>query len=98
MTADHVDAELAWAPARAPHVHLGTGGLAHHLVDADGAPLLALDDMAVAILQLCDGATAVAEMVQAMCLIWDASEEEVANDVLEFLRFLVRSGAILPPK
>jgi pyrroloquinoline quinone biosynthesis protein D len=50
----------------------------------------ALDEVGAIIWDLCDGERPVAEIVAALCAEFDAPEEVVRGDVLEFIRDLRR--------
>jgi hypothetical protein len=51
------------------------------LVDADGEPILGLNETALAIWDLCDGATAVEEMVDAVVSAFPVDAAQAAQDV-----------------
>lgn len=56
--------------------------------------VLAPDDTAVEVLQLCDGARSVAAIVDALAEKYAAPREEIAGDVIEMLQDLADSAFI----
>lgn len=80
-------------PRRREHVRLEH----HHadsvlIVEPDQA--LTLNSTALALWELCDGSTTVAEMVNALDLFFDAERAEIDNAVVETLDELTDLGAV----
>lgn len=65
------------------------------LYDAAGGRGLRLDDLALALWELCDGETSVAEMVDAICDLFDAPAGVVHDDVTATLRTLGAAGLLV---
>jgi pyrroloquinoline quinone biosynthesis protein D len=69
------------------------------LLRADDGGYYAVDEVGAAVWGLCDGNRSVAEIVAALSAEFDASEETIRGDVLEFIedlrreRLLVDAGA-----
>lgn len=55
----------------------------------------ALDDVGATIWSLCDGQRSLAEIVTELCSEFDASEETVRNDVVEFVAELRRERLLV---
>ncbi|HZV73271.1 MAG TPA: PqqD family protein [Conexibacter sp.] len=60
------------------------------LLRLDDGGYYALDEVGALIWELCDGRRAVGEIVDALCAEFDAPEETVMADVLEFIGDLRR--------
>jgi coenzyme PQQ biosynthesis protein PqqD len=60
------------------------------LLRMDDGGYYALDEVGAIIWDLCDGESAVADIIAALCAEFDAAEEVVRADVLEFIRDLRR--------
>jgi len=52
------------------------------------------DEVAVEILKLCDGATSVSTIVEKLAKIYDASAEEIGEDVAEMLQDMADKGFV----
>jgi coenzyme PQQ biosynthesis protein PqqD len=61
---------------------------------ADGG-YYALDEVGARIWELCDGERAVKEIVEALCAEFDAPEETIRADVLEFIGDLRREQLLV---
>ena len=55
---------------------------------------LALDDTGVAIIELTDGENSVADIAQILAEKYDAPLQTIGNDIVSFLRELIRLGYI----
>ena len=55
---------------------------------------LALDPIALALWELCDGETTVEEMTLAVCALFDASPESVRPDITSVLDTLDKAGLL----
>ena len=64
------------------------------LVSTSSGVAVALDQTALALWELCDGETTVAEMIAAVCALFAASEQTVRDDVTSVLTTLEGSGLI----
>ena len=64
------------------------------LRDAQGRRLYSLNETAAALWELCDGATTLDEMVEAVCLVCNVGREEAAADLTRTLAELSRSDLI----
>jgi hypothetical protein len=83
-------------PKRAEGVRLVRQDGVAYLNDSDGAQLLALNDTAAALWELCDGRTSVDEMAAAAASLFDASPERISADVAETVSRLRSVGALQP--
>ena len=54
--------------------------------------VLAPDEIAVEVLQLCDGARSVADMVDQLAIKYAAPREAIASDVVAMLQYLADKG------
>lgn len=68
-------------PRPAEGVVLVAGRHRTRLVDPEGRTLHVLNGMALALWELCDGETTVAEMVAAACTLFDGDEKAVRRDI-----------------
>ncbi len=75
------DRSVPTKPRRAPWVRVVDRTGTSKLVDSRGDQLLQLNDTALAIWDLCDGETAVAEMAQAVVEAFPVDEETAVEDV-----------------
>lgn len=64
------------------------------LRDEQGA-LVVINTTAQAVWELCDGTTSVPEMVQALSILFDASEQAIREDVTAALVELGRCGLVV---
>jgi hypothetical protein len=55
------------------------------MVDGEGRSVCALNPMAVALWELCDGSTTVAEMIAAVCELCDVPEAVARQDLTDAL-------------
>lgn len=65
------------------------------LLDPADGNYFALDDVSGRIWDLCDGNRTVAEIVSTLCAEYDAPQETVEADVLEFLGELLTDGLVI---
>jgi pyrroloquinoline quinone biosynthesis protein D len=65
------------------------------LLDPSDGNYFALDDVSGRIWDLCDGNRTVAEIVAALCAEYDAPQETVEEDVMEFLGELLTDGLVI---
>lgn len=80
-------------------VRLGTATVRHSASGAvvrraDTSVEAALNPTAFALWELCDGDTSVAEMVAAICQLFDVSPERATSDVAHGMQQLRESGLI----
>jgi VCBS repeat-containing protein len=83
-------------PRRRTDLELRPDGTTSVLVARDGTWLVALNDTATALWELCDGQTSVDEMVLAITTLFDAAAERVRLDVQEAIDDLVAHGVLIP--
>lgn len=57
--------------------------------------VLAPDDIAVEVLQLCDGERSVSEMVELLAAKYAAPAEQIGTDVIDMLQDLADSGFLI---
>jgi len=67
------------------------------LLRLDDGGYYALDEVGASIWELCDGQRAVGDIVAALCAEFDAPEETVTADVLEFVGELRRERLLVGP-
>jgi hypothetical protein len=86
----------AFRPAQTPGLaaHRESGSLT--IEDAAGTRRYAVNATALAVWDLCDGATSAAEMIEAMTSIFDAPPDVVEHDVVSVLDHLASLGLISP--
>lgn len=82
-------------PARAPGVRLQLDKVTGEPVLLYPEGVLELNDTAHAILNLCNGATTVDEIVAALAAEYDVEEEILRNDALECLSDLLQRHLIV---
>jgi pyrroloquinoline quinone biosynthesis protein D len=85
---------VAQRPLRSPGVRVADRGGDAKLVDGSGTPVLALNDTALAIWDLCDGATTVEEMVEAVVTAFAVDLPEATADVEDVIGQLGRMGVL----
>ncbi len=83
-----------WMPSRAPGVDLVDDGGVARLVGPGGNPEALLNDTALALWQLCDGRTTVAEMLGAIDVLFAGDRERIADDVRTTLATFRRLGVL----
>jgi pyrroloquinoline quinone biosynthesis protein D len=66
----------------------------HLIEDPAGERRFALNPTALAVWDLCDGVTTPAEMVDAMCILFDAPRERLQRDVARLLDDLLALGLV----
>lgn len=87
---------LTSRPQRRDDVRVhGTGDTTSVLTDERGAAAFQLNDTALALWELCDGRTSVAEMVGAITLLFAEEPASLQHDVLAALRVLLQDGLII---
>jgi coenzyme PQQ biosynthesis protein PqqD len=65
------------------------------LLRLDDGGYYALDEVGATIWELCDGNRSIGEIVTALCAEFDASEETVSADVMEFIGDLRRERLLV---
>ncbi len=81
-------------PRFAPHVRLRYDALRSRWVVQAPERLLVLDDVALAILQRCDGRS-IDEIVNDLATTFDAPREEITQDVGSLIEDLQRRGILV---
>ena len=94
MTARAIIGEEA-RPRLAPHVRLKFDERRKQWVVLAPERLLMPDDIAVDVLQRCDGRTSIAAMVDAFAATFDADREEITGDVLALVQELINKGVLV---
>lgn len=84
----------ACRPARAPGLAARHLAGTHTIEDATSGQSFVVNDTALAVWDLCDGATSAAEMVDAMTSIFNAPPQVVERDVLSVLDHLASLGLL----
>ncbi|MGH9063307.1 MAG: PqqD family protein [Acidimicrobiales bacterium] len=82
-------------PARAPGARLERQPGRYVLHDPDDNVVLALNESALALWELCDGETTTDEMVEAICRASSVSPEQATKDVQDTLHRFARDGLVL---
>lgn len=80
-------------PRRREGLSLRRGSDGATIVDA-GSEVVALDDTAAALWELCDGETRVEEITDAVCTVWDVTQEVARRDVRSTLTVLRDAGVL----
>ena len=65
------------------------------LLRVDDGGYYAIDEVGAAIWELCDGNRAISDIVVALCAEFDAPEETIRADVLEFVHDLQRERLLV---
>lgn len=82
-------------PVRHPDaVHVDAGETGHVLRRRDNGSEHLVNETALALWQLCDGATTTEEMIDGVCALFDASRESIADDIAAALDQLWRAGLV----
>ncbi len=81
-------------PLRRPDVEVSEVGPGHVLVDRASGDAHVINDTALALWELCDGRTARAEMVDAICELFSAPRDRVDGDVRATLDEFERLGLL----
>lgn len=92
----HVFIDEQAQPRLAPHVRLKFDERRSQWVVLAPERLLMPDDIALDILQRCDGRTSIAAMVDGYAATFDAGRDEIAADVLALVRDLIAKGVLVP--
>lgn len=95
MTA-HMFIDEQAQPRLAPHVRLTFDERRSQWVVLAPERLLMPDEIALDILQRCDGRTSIAAMVDGYAATFDAGRDEIAADVLALVRDLITKGVLVP--
>lgn len=88
------DLTLASRPRRRKDVRVRGTGDTTVLTDEQGSTAYALNDTALALWELCDGRTTVAEMVGAASMLFAEDPADLERDVLAALDELLGEGLI----
>ena len=83
-------------PRLAPHVRLRFDERRERWVVLAPERLLLPDEIAMEVLHRCDGRTPIAAMVEGFATTFDASREEIMEDVLALVQELVDRGVLVP--
>ncbi len=81
-------------PLRRHDVRIDMAGDRPTLYDPERDELHVLNDTALALWELCDGATTPEEMVEGVCALFTAVRDMVAEDVARALAEFTRAGLI----
>ena len=81
-------------PVRRRGVEVSRHGELRALSDAEGERLWILNESALALWQLCDGETSLAEMVDAICSLCSVSQERARADVDDVLSAFTAAGLL----
>lgn len=81
-------------PSRAPGLAARHLSGTHTIEDPDGSQRFVINETALAVWDLCDGATSPAEMVNAMTSIFNAPPQVVERDVASVLENLASLGLV----
>ena len=81
-------------PVRTPGSHIDLRGDRAVILDADGAPVLAVNSSAAALWELCDGRTAIDEMVTAICELTSIPAGQASKEVDETIEVFAQAGLI----
>lgn len=81
-------------PVRTPGAHIERRGDRAVISDANGGPVLAVNSSAAALWELCDGRTAVDEMVTAVCELTSISSEQARAQVGNTIGLFEQAGLI----
>lgn len=84
----------ALVPRHVPGVVLRQGPGTAELVEPGTGAVVALDPLALALWEMCDGETTAAEMTAASCALFDADEETVEADITRVLTSLQEQGLL----
>ena len=95
MTARAIIGEQA-QPRLAPHVRLRFDDRRERWVVLAPERLLLPDEIAMAVLNRCDGRTSIAAMIDGFAATYDAEREEIMGDVLALVQDLVDKGVLVP--
>lgn len=80
-------------PARTPDVVTEPAGN-DHIVHRDTHEDFMLNPTAFALWELCDGRTTLAEMVDAVCDLFEISRDQARSDVAEAIRHMRAAGLL----
>lgn len=87
---------LSSRPQRRPDVQVQSAGDTSAVLSAEGgSAAYALNDTALALWELCDGRTTVAEMVGAVTMVYAEEPASLEHDILAALAELQGDGLIL---
>ncbi len=87
---------LTSRPLRRADVRVhGSGDVSAVLTDSDGSAAFELNDTALALWELCDGRTSVAEMIGAVTMIFAEEPASLEHDILAALDKLLQDGLIV---
>jgi pyrroloquinoline quinone biosynthesis protein D len=86
--------DAAAIPRLKAHVRLQFSATRHRWIVQAPERVLMPDEIAVAVLQRCDGVATVAVIAAALAAAYEATVSEVEGDVLELLQDLAEKGII----
>lgn len=86
--------DSAAVPRLKPHVRLQFGEARGKWIVQAPERVLIPDDIALAVLQRCDGRASVAAIAAVLAAEYDAPPTEVENDIVELLQDLAEKGII----
>ena len=81
-------------PRRRSGIKVRSEGGRHALHDPTSGRVCVINDTALAVWELCDGATATEEMVASICMVFDAAPDHVLADLEETLATLTEAGLL----
>ena len=94
MTATRAMVEDGSLPRLPPHVKLRFDQRRNRWIVLAPERVLMPDDVALEILKRCDGATRVSAIVESLAESFEASAEEIGEDVAELLQDLADKGFV----
>jgi pyrroloquinoline quinone biosynthesis protein D len=86
--------DAATVPRLKPHVRLQFNAARNQWVVQAPERVLMPDDIAISVLQRCDGKASIAVIAAELAREYDAPADTVASDVLEMLQDLAEKGII----
>jgi len=81
-------------PTQSDGIHVQRDEAGSKLYDADGRQVCVLNESALALWELCDGATAPEEMVDAVRIACGLAREEAEADIARTLQALTEAGIV----
>lgn len=85
-------------PVRHPDaVHVDASESGHVLLRRDDGTEHLVNETALALWQLCDGATTTEEMIEGVCALFSAPRDAIAGDIQRALNQLWRAGLVRWP-
>ncbi len=94
MTAVRAIVESGSLPRLPRHVKLRFDQRRNRWIVLAPERVLMPDEIAVEILKLCDGKTSVSAIIESLAAVYEASAEEIGEDVAELLQDLADKGFV----